>query len=385
MDNYENVKYADDRVNLIVFSIMVVISVYFFSLIEVELSKNKNIYSNIKYVLLISIILFYISISLHEIGHFVIFKIYGYKLLCFKVGPICLINNNGSIEIKIDKKNIFSGATIPRLKDKFEKIYDVNNFSEEIKRSLFGGIIVNLILIIISFIISLNIANNETQMYLHIIQFVNLYAIACSMYKKYDLYGDLIAIKLIFQDKEFSVNYFTNSIKIEKGTNKILVREMEKYICRKLENGQYNTLICNDIIVLLEEYILNNYNIPNEINKFNDWLLNNLGKLEFSIHYKVVCINLIIMIIYVNIVQNDSVLAYNRFIKLKEFVLQKPVLGKNKIIDMKIEKLKNILNNRNNDIKQLSDINHFYYNFDNYKVRQLKFNEKILLSCNGGK
>jgi hypothetical protein len=384
MDNYNKIKDVGDRINLIVFFIMVIISALFFSLIEVDLSKNENLYNNIKYILLVSIIIFYISFFLHEIGHPSIFRIYGYKLLCFKVGPISVINNNGSVEMKIDKKNIFSGATIPRLKDKFDKIYDINNFSREIKKSLSGGIIVNLILIIISFIVSLNITNNKTQMYMHIIQFVNLYAILCSAYKKYDLYGDLIAMKLIFQDKGFAVNYFTNSIKIEKGTNKILVREMEKYICRKLESGHYNTLICNDINVLLEEYILNDYKIPNEINKFNEWLLNNLEKLEFNIHYKVVCINLISTIIYLNIAQNNRLLAYNRFVKLKEFILQRPSLGKSKIIDVQMEQLENTLNNRNDDIKQLEVINNFYYKFDNYKVRQLKFNEKIRLSFKGG-
>jgi hypothetical protein len=43
------------------------------------------------------------------------------------------------------------------------------------------------------------------------------------------------------------------------------------------------------------------------------------------------------------------VLAYNRFVKLKEFILQRPLLGKSKIMDVQMEQLENTLSNRNDD------------------------------------
>jgi hypothetical protein len=98
------------------------------------------------------ILLYHLSILIHEIGHALTLNILRFKVKIFKVGPIKYINNADKGKIVFNKNGLFLGGgyVIPEIN---ESIYDeitLNKFGKEYIYFIYSGIIITIAVIIIS-------------------------------------------------------------------------------------------------------------------------------------------------------------------------------------------------------------------------------------------
>ena len=124
---------------------------FIFSKIPIISYLNKKLFS-VDVPIIISFLFiaigFFININIHEFGHFIFGKLFGYKLISYRFSIFTWINQNGKMNFSIRKNKGYSGlcAMIPPKKE-------LPNYKNLLFYS--GGIILNLIVFIVFLFLSL--------------------------------------------------------------------------------------------------------------------------------------------------------------------------------------------------------------------------------------
>ena len=201
------------------------------------------------------IILYYISIFVHEAGHYVALKKLGYKVKLIVVGPIIYTENNNSHSLKLNGSGllIFGGCVIPKINSIIHDAPSLEKCVKEYIQLLYGGIIGTIILIISSCVFIL--ANQYTLISM-VILIIN-WPILLNLFMNNNLvFGDYCLIDLLKSEPEYLVSFLGNNMDVEYPLNVFIKEKMNEHLDGVLIKKEYNELIISLTEKIIDEFIL---------------------------------------------------------------------------------------------------------------------------------
>lgn len=225
-------------------------------------------------ILIIQIILiYYLSILLHETGHFIMYKLYNYNIKIIIIGPI-IISFDRQIKIKC-KINplIMAGLVQPSINENIVDEKSLNEFTDNLIKILYGGIIVSILLLIVSIIL---ITDKNLSQIGKIMFMINLYSVVGCFLNCGHFTGDFKLIQIIKNNYKDILKEFSNNFRIEFPVSEELRELMKEYCVNCLKEKKYDYKLLNNIIIVLQYNIIFNEDIDDEIMKFIIWFENSL-------------------------------------------------------------------------------------------------------------
>ena len=168
--------------------------------------ENDNFLMIIFIALLAMYVIYFIVIILHEFGHYIFGKISGYRFSSFRVMNIVLIKIDGKYKLKKMGLAGTAGQAIMIPPEGDKQPYILYNL---------GGIIFNLVMAIIAFIIYLNINNDYLKILVFMFMVLNIYTVLINGIPfKLLVNNDMQNIITFKNDKEAFNNFF-DSLKLQ--------------------------------------------------------------------------------------------------------------------------------------------------------------------------
>lgn len=290
--------YINDRglnfMDIAIKIMFIIISFYFGTqIIKIKVEEQSKLVELFFSTSMEIIIIQYICIAFHEIEHVLFLKFYKYDFRSVIVGPIVL-DNNKKYCLKLSKSRAFiTGLTITKIGNFLKNKNDYLAFKSNFKKILFGGICINIILII-SGLVLLNF--NDLIHIGYILIYINVSMIITSIFKN----GDIDVIRNLKRNQDKVCLFLVGEFDFEKEINVIVEKEVMNYINIRLLRKEYDLdmLIAVNIILRNKNKIQENNLV--EIYKFLEWF-----KSE-----------------YTNILKNDNIV-----LRLKSEALMKTASG----------------------------------------------------------
>lgn len=239
---------------------------------------NKNINPNnmfikVGFILVSFMVIGYISIFFHELGHAICLRILGYKIGIFKAGPIKYINNSYNRKVFFDKLGLFiiEGYVTPKVND---VIYDELSFDKFVKhyiRFIFSGIIVTIIITISAAIL---LVFNKFAIFNLLILIFNWPVLIKSLDNQRLSYGDFYLINLLKNKPDYICAGLQNNLVLEYPLNPFLITKIEKFLNDSINKQEYNDLILGLADKVLDEYIIEEKKLSYELERLKEVVFN---------------------------------------------------------------------------------------------------------------
>ena len=153
-----------EKIMLTLNIIIILICIIFTTMIMDKANKlGESLISTLFFLVCITYLVYFIQVNVHEFGHFIFGKLVGYKMFLYQIGVFRIAVVNEKLEISINKMKGTSGCCGMMPTEK-PSVKNQILFSS-------GGLIFNLIGIIIIQLVAINIDN---EIYRNIFYFANL-------------------------------------------------------------------------------------------------------------------------------------------------------------------------------------------------------------------
>ncbi|SET03257.1 site-2 protease family protein [Anaerobranca gottschalkii] len=321
------------------------------------------------------VVIYFICVFIHEIGHLLVFLIKGYEIKVVIIGPFAIINSN-KLKLKCITPFIGGGIVIPGLKDvKDEEGY--NKLVDDLRLVLITGPFFSAIVLILTIIKTL-ITRDITILSFFII--ISNILIIFSAIGKRGVPGDIHQFIKYKRNKDEAIPIFYNYTRLDNNPNSFLKIKFLHYVEEKILSGE--TLDLNIIQLALTLYILEKRKIPNY---FNDYL-NNIFILAFkksNYYYNRVQIHVIIhLLIYIEKIFNNN---NERILNYLDILSKDPVIDiykKDPVLKYHQSRTKYLLGERDEDLFGRNCTPDIYYSifneFKQYRMIEYKINRMIL-------
>ncbi len=278
----EDYKISQNKKNNKAFIIITIILLIIFSalggieFLNIEVYYQKKVHLVFSYILIELMIIYYISIFIHEVGHLTILKLCGYNLKIFAVGPIILINDNGKFKLRLKITSLVTGGlTMIDMNRAITCEEDYKAFIKDCKKILFGGTLFNIIFVLISLILMLFRATIDIGFLIFVLNILTI--IGCML--PFNDISRMIDLKK--NPKDISL-YFVEDLTINYLINDFCKQKISNYIEEMLLKKQYNLSVLSAMIPLIEYNFIHNEEQPEEINKFLNWFTKNYESVKLT-------------------------------------------------------------------------------------------------------
>lgn len=260
------------KIYLISFSILC------FCLVIGVIYNDKSRHSLFKTICVFIIFVYYVSVAIHELAHFVTYKLFKVQMRAICFTPFCFINNGVEWKVKVNWNNIgLGGAAIPNL----VVVKDDNDFIK-IKKAFAYSMLVattaSIVLIIIGTILATlgyTMFNNETMGILgSFLIFVNFIIVLGCFTKSENVLGDFFAYRCFLKDDDIVTSLIYNYSKLSMSYHEI--RKNNTYLREKLlncfESKIKENIIDLDALVIttgfINEFLIDNTVLPDQVNRY---------------------------------------------------------------------------------------------------------------------
>lgn len=275
-----------------------------------EIKSPQSIFELIK-ILFLSTLGYYTAILLHEIGHIIGFKFYGYKILLIAVGPIIYINSSYK-KIKFKFSNfIFAGGIIPKAgeidsDDKSEK------FTKAFEVSLLLGPVVNIITAFICTICMITM--KHISIYLYFVMLTSIITFVYSIIRTVEIEGDLYSYFQSRKNVDFVAMYLYKYSVLSDCCNEYLDNLMKDILKCILEKKNLEIDEINLLGEFIDYYSVNSYKLPEFIDKFVDYWMENYNLIEYkAAFHQQMMVTVFHKYLYNKLRINDEVEHYKKF------------------------------------------------------------------------
>ncbi|MCZ0702785.1 hypothetical protein J2T56_003070 [Natronobacillus azotifigens] len=210
-----------------------------------EMRSDYSLIGTIEIILSL-IACYYITIFIHELGHIIGFKVYGYQIILAAVGPIIYTNYKKKI-IKFKISNfLIGGGIVPKI-SKIENEYELKKFIRSYQLSLVLGPIMNLILVFLCILLFKAEIINEYPLFLII---TSLLLFIYSFVKAMGVEGDIYIYWKHKADNNLALYGIFEFSLLNDTCNTFLENKIKKIISiNSMDDLNYKT------ITLIGEYI----------------------------------------------------------------------------------------------------------------------------------
>ncbi|MBU3160892.1 site-2 protease family protein [Clostridium frigoris] len=240
--------------------------------IMIQYQNPKNlIFSEIVFKI---IIVYYFSIYAHEAGHLIVLKLCKYSFKLFIVGPFMIINDNNKLKVKFKISRLVTGGAI---------IIDVNNsitcekdfkkFALNLKLILSGGVLFNIVLILLGVALLFFKLTIDIGVILLILNID--FIISCLLSN-----GDINRVIKLNQNHEDSVIFFMEDLVTNYEFNDFCKKKIDKYIEEILTSKKYNLELLSCLIPIIEHNLVHNEKQLVQVNKFINWFVDNYEQVK---------------------------------------------------------------------------------------------------------
>lgn len=224
---------------------------------------------NITHFYIILVLTYYIAITIHELIHFIVFKINKINMRGLIIGPFIFIkmNNKWKFNFKITKIFFAGGIAIPDI-DIIENIKDLNKFRNSFAKALIaapvGNILFNILFILITIITKVSTQNEILNSYmltiLILLSIITLAITISCLIKNEFIIGDYQAYFEIKKDFNFALiqayQYIMFSTKyITYDSRKYLMDKLNDYHELSTINHIVNSNIISSVDNILYDYL----------------------------------------------------------------------------------------------------------------------------------
>lgn len=235
------------------------------------------------------IVIYYGSVMIHELTHFVTFVAYGTEMRLLIMGPFIFIkkNNKWKFNFKFTRVFALGGIAMPNLgvidnDEKFEKLRKA--FARVLIAAPLSNIILNII-VIIAATIGYKYATTEVwKNYILFIAvsttFVSLFINLTSLIKNDLVIGDYRAYYEVLKKRDFAFvcfyQYLMISDKYEEEHKKYLIENVSIYLEAQLNNKSFNTYAIGILDNIINDYLLGKLEeLPNVVKEYIDFAFAN--------------------------------------------------------------------------------------------------------------
>lgn len=256
--------------NIMIFILFFIICAFgSFELLNIQIYNQHKDDLNFLHIVLKIIIILYISILIHELGHLVIARICKYDLKFFCAGPFFILKDKGKLKFKIKITTfLFGGATGIDLQASVKSEEDFIKLKKEFKSFLLGGCIFNGLFAIIGIFLMLNSTTIDVGF---IIVLINILSIIGCIFPL----GDIEKIIILNKNSEHIFLFMQNDLLINSEVNDFYRKKIVDFVNKKLIAGQYNYDVLTCMLSLIEYNIVHNKPQSEEFNSFLYWLIRN--------------------------------------------------------------------------------------------------------------
>jgi len=220
-------------------------------------------------IVLTFIIIYYASVIIHELTHFITFAAYGTEMKLLVMGPFIFIKSNEKWKFKLKFTAAFAlgGIAMPNLEvidsdEKFERYRRV--FAKVLIAAPLANVAVNIIVIIASVI---GYKYTQVEVWKNYILFaaimttiISLFINISSLIKNDLVIGDYRAYYEVLKKRDFSFvcfyQYLMISNKYKAEDKKYLIDNISTYLEASLNNKSFNTYAIGTVDNMLNDYLL---------------------------------------------------------------------------------------------------------------------------------
>ncbi len=219
-------------------------------------------------------ILYYFSVIIHELGHFITIKMMGLKLKLFVAGPLIYIVNQRESRVKIRRFGtlIMGGCVLPQINNiLFDKL-ELDSLNNKYIKILYGGIFATFLMVLISMIsiiLKVGILNSLSVLIINWAILINVFNI------DNNVYGDFVLINLLKKRSEMIIFVLLNNYCAEYPLNKFLVEQAEEVATKFLSKSKFNELSLALIDRIVNISIIKHEKLNSEFLEYKYWIFNN--------------------------------------------------------------------------------------------------------------
>ena len=238
-------------------------------------------------------VIYYGSVIIHELTHFITFVAYGIKMRLLVVGPFIFIKRNNKWKFILKFTGVFAlgGIAMPNLDvidndEKFERYRNI--FAKVLIAAPLSNVVLNIIVIIAS-VISYRFTQSELWksyiLFIAVITtFISLFLNLSSLIKNDLVVGDYRAYHEVLKDRDFSFvcfyQYLIISDKYKEKDKKYLTENISRYIEAALRNESFNTYVISTVDNILNDYLLEKIEeLPEAAKQYIDFASENCEEL----------------------------------------------------------------------------------------------------------
>ena len=319
LDKYKMNEICKNKMNFLIIVFLIVFLIGSSFVYIKFLFEYKKLNVSFFMIVVEIIIIQYISIYFHELGHIVVSNFFKYRLKLLVMGPLMVMNEEGNLRWKF-KITFFlgGGITIIDTNGKISCESDYMKFYNDFKKIMLGGVFFNLIFTIICILGSLIFSTMDIALLVFII---NVFMIFSCMLSSGDIY------KVMDLDKNFNnlALYLVEEFRISHIMNNFCKQKIYDYVEKFLINREYNSLILSIISIILECNCINGEYETVEIRNFIQWFIYNFENIKFqNIEIANSANNLMKKVILRNYIVNDYITNKNiELMKVRNTIMHK--------------------------------------------------------------
>ncbi|MEC1522113.1 site-2 protease family protein [Neobacillus niacini] len=223
--------------------------------------------------LVTSLIVYLVSVFLHEMGHLLMAKRYGYPFRIFKAGGILAFHNSFR-NISVKPSQFLTGGFV--LLNYNEAITSNNKLSQFVKNDFryiaLGGMVSNGLLVIIGYLCLFHTKTFEFGFLL--ICFNMMILIAQFLHP-----SDLTRYWFIHKNPKFAAIVFTEELSINRKVNGFLEGLFQSYIEESLSNRMFDQHTFAVIQRMIEYNLIHDKESSRELNQFIRWFRENFNQI----------------------------------------------------------------------------------------------------------
>ncbi|WAG68384.1 M50 family metallopeptidase [Clostridium sp. CF011] len=235
--------------------------------------KNDYMLNRMVMYFIVGILIYFVSIFMHELGHYLMSKLVCIKLKLFVVGPIIYMNDKKRkiFRFRLSGPLISGGFILPEINDEINDKKSLLSYTNQYIKILYGGPIFTFVIILIS---SLFIIENKFTVICMILLIVNWSIFITIFYSSISVYGDYCLIDLLKRKPEFVILMFSIQFSSEYPINNFIVEESELFVDKILSKCEYNNMVVALINRIIDQKIINGENLSIQCIKFKEWIFN---------------------------------------------------------------------------------------------------------------
>lgn len=358
---------------------------------------KNNIISNINIfeLCLFFLLAYYVAVVVHELTHFIVFKINKINMRALLIGPLIFIKKDSKWTFKFKFTKIFSagGIAIPDIdiiSNEKDFVTFRNGFSKALIAAPIASIIFNIVFALLTFIFkslfNSPIINHYMNIFLIMLSLATLLITISSMMKNEIAIGDYQAYFAAKKDRNFVLlnlyQYIMFSTKYNTMESKsFLIENLDKYFEEASKSKLIDLYLLSSVDNILYDYLTDKIDsIPQGAKNYIDFTMDNLDLIYDKLKQKEVpSIFLHHIVFYLAFIKDNKVDAIEFYSKIsRKIKVDTPIL---KYYDLRANHLLGLQNNFSyisdkTNIKT-SSLYELLSLFDNYYEDEYSLYDKI--------